>query len=243
MRNIWTIAQREYKHFFISPIAYAVAFVILLILGILFYANLISAVYQGAVPGVQIVVGPLVTLLLFTTPAVTMNLLAEEQKSGTLELLLTSPVRDFEVVVGKWLGGFQFLLTILLISWVLPIILNQLISPGIDQGELLSSYMGLALMSAAFVAIGVAASSLFSNQIASFFLTLGILLALWMIGFPAQAMGSTGGGIFRYLDLGDHFYQTFYLGIIDLKDVIYFLSITALGLFLGTVSLETRRWK
>ena len=114
MRNIWTIAQREYKHFFISPIAYAVAFVILLILGILFYANLISAVYQGAVPGVQIVVGPLVTLLLFTTPAVTMNLLADEQKSGTLELLLTSPVRDFEVVVGKWLGGFQFLLTILL---------------------------------------------------------------------------------------------------------------------------------
>ena len=98
-------------------------------------------------------------------------------------------------------------------------------------------------MSAAFVAIGVAASSLFSNQIASFFLTLGILLALWMIGFPAQAMGPTGGGIFRYLDLGDHFYQTFYLGIIDLKDVIYFLSITALGLFLGTVSLETRRWK
>ncbi len=98
-------------------------------------------------------------------------------------------------------------------------------------------------MSAAFVAVGVAVSSLFNNQIAAFFLTLGILLALWMVGYPAQAMGATGSALLRYLDLGDHFYSTFYAGIIDLKDVIYFMSITALGLFFGTVSVETRRWR
>ncbi len=143
MRNIWTIAVREYKHYFISPVAYAVSFVILLILGILFYANILAASFQGGAPGVQIVVGPLVTLILFTTPALTMNTLAEEQKSGTLELLLTAPVRDFEIVVGKWLGGFLFLLTVLLISWIFPIILNMLISPGIDQGELITGYLGL----------------------------------------------------------------------------------------------------
>jgi ABC-2 type transport system permease protein len=101
----------------------------------------------------------------------------------------------------------------------------------------------LVLMSAAFVAIGVAISSFFTNQIASFFLTLGVLLALWMIGFPAEAGGVSGGEVLKYLDLGSHFFDTFFLGIIDLKDVIYFLSLTILSLFLGTTSIESRRWR
>jgi ABC-2 type transport system permease protein len=243
MRNIWTIGIREYKHYFSSPIAYAVAFVIMLIVGILFYVNLVSYANYGMAPGIQIVIGPLVTLLLFTTPAVTMNTMADEQKTGTLELLLTAPVRDYEIIVGKWFGGFLFILTILLASWIFPIILNQLVSPGIDQGELLASYLGLALMCAAFVAIGIAASSLFSNQIAAFFLTLGIIMALWMVSYPAQSMGAGGGEIVRYLDLGEHFYSTFYKGLIDLKDVIYYLSLTAVSLFLGSVSVESRRWR
>ncbi|MEL7643473.1 MAG: ABC transporter permease [bacterium] len=244
MRNIWTIAQREYKHYFSSPIAYAVAFVILLILGILFYSNLLSYVYYNAAPGIQISVGPLVTLLLFTTPALTMNSMSDEQKSGTIELLMTSPIRDVEIILGKWLGGFLFLLTVLLVTWIFPIILNQLVSPGIDQGVLVTSYLGLVLMSAAFVAIGVAISSFFTNQIASFFLTLGVLLAFWMIGYPAEAGGAASGGeILRYLDLGSHYFDTFFLGIIDLKDVIYFLSLTVLSLFLGTTSIESRRWR
>jgi len=243
MRNIWTIAQREYKHYFSSPIAYAVAFVILLILGILFYSNLLSYVYYNAAPGIQISVGPLVTLLLFTTPALTMSTISEEQKSGTIELLMTSPIRDFEIILGKWLGGFLFLVTVLLITWIFPVILNQLVSPGIDQGVLVTSYLGLILMSAAFVAIGVAISSFFNNQIVSFFLTLGVLLAFWMIGFPAEAGGVSGGGILKYLDLGSHFFDTFFVGIIDIKDVIYFLSLTVLSLFLGITSIESRRWR
>ena len=243
MRNIWTIAEREYRHYFTSPIAYAVAFVILLILGILFYSNLLSYVYYNAAPGIQISVGPLVTLLLFTTPALTMNTMSDEQKSGTIELLMTSPIRDVEIILGKWLGGFLFLLTVLLVTWIFPVILNQLVSPGIDQGVLVTSYLGLVLMSAAFVAIGVAISSFFNNQIASFFLTLGVLLALWMIGFPVEASGGSGGGLLKYLDLGNHFFETFFVGVIDLKDVIYFLSLTVLSLFLGTTSIESRRWR
>ncbi len=242
MRNIWVIANKEYKHYFISPVAYAISLAILLILGILFYANVLAAVYQQYVPDVRIVVGPMVTLLLFTIPAITMRSLADESKSGTLELLLTAPVRDWEVVVGKWMGGVLFVLTLLLITWFFPIVLDRLISPGIDQGMMVTSYLGLFLLSAACLAIGVMTSSFFSNQIAAFFASLGLLLILWMIGYPAQAMG-TGGELLKYLDMSEHFYNSFYRGVIELKDIIYFLSVTALALFIGSVSVEMRRWR
>ncbi len=192
MRNIWIIAMKEFKQFVISPVAYAIAFAILLILGILFYANILAASAQQYAPTVQVVIGPLVTLLLFSTPAITMRALAEEQKNGTLEILLTAPVRDWEVVVGKWLGGLLFILVLLLLTWFFPIILNQIIKPGIDQGLMASGYLGLVLLASTFLAIGVMTSSFFSNQIAAFFASLGILLVLWMISYPSQAMGATG---------------------------------------------------
>jgi ABC-2 type transport system permease protein len=243
MRNVWTIASREYKLYFSSPAAYMVAFMILLRLGIIFYANIAGSMIQQFPPSIQGVLGPLTTILLFVTPAITMRLLAEEQRLGTMELLLTAPVRDWELVVGKWLGGFLFLLTILAVTWLYPIVMNQMVDPGIDQGPLITGYLGMVLICAALVAIGVAVSSLFSNQIAVFFATLGIYLVLWLIGVPTQAMGAGGGELLSYLDITEHFYNTFYQGIIDLSDVIYFLSLTALALFLGTVSVETRRWR
>lgn len=243
MRNIWLIARREYHHFFISPIAYAVAFAILLILGIIFYANIVGAMLQQMAPGMEIVFSPLVSLLIFTTPAITMRSIAEENKMGTLELLLTAPVRDWEIIIGKWLGGFLFLITILLITWLYPIVLNHLVSPGIEQGVLVSGYLGIILMSAAIIAIGVATSSLFGNQIAAFFATEGILLLLWVIGAPSQAMGMLGGSLLRYLDMSEHFYSTFYRGIVELQDIVYFLSLTLLALFIGKISIEVRRWR
>ncbi len=246
MSNIWTIAKREYKLYFSSPAAYMVAFMILLVLGLIFYANIVAGsiqqFQQASAPGVQVIFGPMVTLFLFATPAVTMRLLAEEQRLGTLELLLTAPVRDWELVVGKWLGGFLFLMTIILITWVYPIVLNRLVNPGIDQGPLLTGYLGMALFTMALVAIGVAVSSLFSNQIAAFFATLGVYLLLWLVGMPAQAAGG-GGALLAYLAFGDHFYNTLYQGIIQLSDVIYYLSVTALALFLGTIFVEIRRWR
>jgi ABC-2 type transport system permease protein len=244
MRNIWIIARKEYKQYFISPIAYAVSFMIFLIVGIIFYANIQAAIVQQFAPGIDIVVGPLVTILLFSTPAITMRMISEENRTGTMELLLTAPIRDSELVVGKWLGGFLFVVTILIITWIYPLVLNMLVKPGIDQGLLISSYVGLMLLMAAILSIGVATSSLFSNQIAAFFACLGVLLIFWLIGLPAQALGNTGGGgLLNYLDLSQHFYNSFYTGVIDLKDVIYYLSVTALALFLGTVSIETRRWR
>jgi ABC-2 type transport system permease protein len=219
-----------------------VAFIILLILGFIFYVNISAATVQQFAPGIDVVLGPLVTLLLFGTPAVTMRLIAEEQRMGTIELLLTAPVRDFELVIGKWLGGFFFLLTLLAFTWVFPIALNALIDPGIDQGPLVSGYLGLVLICAALIAVGVAVSAFFSNQIAAFFTTLGVLLVLWLIGMPARAVGA-GGGILSYLDFSEHYYQTFYIGVIDLTDIVYYLSLTALALFIGTMAVETRRWR
>ena len=242
MRNIWTIAKKEFSQYLISPVAYAVAFAILLILGVLFYINTLSATVQQYAPTVQIVLGPLVTLFLFTTPGITMRSLAEEQKNGTLEILLTAPVRDWEVIVGKWLGGVMFLAILLLITWIYPIILNQMVKPGIDQGLMASGYLGLLLLASSFLAIGIMISSFFSNQIAAFFTTLGVLLVWWMIGYPAQIMGTTGG-VLDYLDLSLHYYNTFYRGIVDLKDIIFYLSVIIGSLFIGSVSIETRRWR
>jgi ABC-2 type transport system permease protein len=243
MHNIWIIAQKEFKHFIISPIAYVVSFTILLIVGLLFYANIMAASQQQYAPDITIILGPLVTLLLFTTPAITMRSLAEEQKNGTLEILLTNPVRDWEVVVGKWLGGMFFIIILLLLTWLYPILLNQMIKPGIDQGLMIAGYLGLLLLTSSFLAIGVMTSSFFSNQIAAFFACLGILLIFWVISYPSQAMGASGSALLRYLDMSEHYFGNFFRGIIDIKDIVYFLSITALALFFGSVSVETRRWR
>ena len=139
MRNIWTIASREYKQFFISPVAYAVAFLFLVVLGWIFFSNMLTAItyaaYQSYAPTVQIVISPMVTLFLFFLPAITMGALAQEQRMGTMELLLTAPVKDWELVVGKWLGCFMFVLTLLAVTWVFPIALNAMVEPGIDQGH------------------------------------------------------------------------------------------------------------
>jgi ABC-2 type transport system permease protein len=243
MRNVWTIAKREFSHYFISPIAYVVAFITLVILGIIFYTNILAGTLQQYAPPVQIVIGPLVTILLFSTPALTMRTLAEEQRTGTMELLLTAPVRDWELVVGKWLGSFLYDLVLIAITGIYPLILNRLVSPGLDLGLVFTSYLGLILMIGAILAIGIAVSSLFTNQIAAFFATLGILMVFWMISYPAQVMGASGSAILTYLDLSQHFYNTFYVGLIELKDIVYYLSFIVLSLFLGTVSIETRRWR
>ncbi|HSQ26162.1 MAG TPA: ABC transporter permease [Anaerolineales bacterium] len=247
MNNIWTIAKREYKLYFASPVAYLMTFFILLVVGAIFYFFGLerSALQSGYVPGVDIVLGPLATMLIFVTPAITTRLLAEEQRVGTIELLLTAPVRDWELVIGKWLGGFLLLLTIILITLIYPIILHQMVEPGIDQGPLITGYLGIILMSAALVAVGVFISSLFNNQIAAFVATLGVLIFLWWIITPiGQVLGSASAGaaFITYLGLQEHFFANLIIGILDLKDIAYYLSLTALSLFFGTMAVEIRRW-
>ena len=249
MRNVWIIARREYKRFFISPVAYVVAFFFLILLGYFFYRDLVTAVlysayYQSPPPGAEIVTGQwMVILLVFSMPALTMRSISEELRMGTMELLLTSPVKDWELIVGKWLGAFLFMLSLLAYTLVLPIILNFLVKPGIDKGILLTGYLGLILMVASLVAIGIFISSLFNNQVVVFFVSLAVVLVLYFVLRPIGAdTSSTGSQILTNLNFIQH-YINFYQGTIDLSDIVYYLSITALALLLGTVSIEVRRWR
>ena len=248
MRNVWTIAKREYNHFFNSAIAYVVAFMILFVLGIIFaliVRQSIDGALQsfGSAPDVSAITGNIAFLLVFSAPAITMRSISDETRMGTMELLLTAPVRDWELIVGKWLGAFLFVCTVIAITLVFPIILNSLITPGLDQRQVFTAYVGVILVAAAFLGIGVGISSLFSNQIVAFFLTLGILIFLWwLIGFPASML-PVGGSVFHYLDMKSHFYDSMNAGIINLSDIVYFLSLTVLGLFIGTTAVEMRRWR
>ena len=247
MRNIWTIAKREYKIYFSSPLAYIVMLIILSVVGVIFALNIINLTSNpfglNQAPDISVVTGPMAFMLVFSAPALTMRLLADEQRMGTLELMLTAPVRDGELVVGKWFGSFLFVLTIIAITIIFPFALNTMVTPGIDQQLMLSSYLGIILVAAAFLAIGVSISAMFSNQFAAFFLTMGLLVILWfLIGIPAQIF-TTGGEIFGYLNMSDRFYNSLSQGIINLSDIVYFLSVTAFGLFVGSVAIETRRWR
>jgi len=249
MRNIWTIAKREYDHYFISPIAYVVAFMILLTIGIIFAINIyffMQNAFQsfGQTPDMSSLTGAFAFLLVLSVPALTMRLISDEARMGTLELLLTAPLRDFELVAGKWLGAFLFILTILAVTLVYPIILNSLVDPGIDQQLMMSSYLGVILVAAAFLALGVGISALFTNQVAAFFVTLSAFVFLWwLIGFPASVLQGSASEVLQYLDMKTHFYNALNVGNIKLADLVYFVSLIALGLFIGTTAVETRRWR
>jgi ABC-2 type transport system permease protein len=181
MRNIWTITRREYKSYFKSPIAYATAFFFFGLIGYFFYRDITVAYLQGGTPGVQTIIVPLVNFLIFTMPSITMRTLSEEYKMGTMELLLTAPIRDAELVIGKWLGGLLFIISLVFVTLIYSVILNKLVDPGIDQGLLTSGYLGLILMVSALMAIGVMISSFTSNQIVAFIISLFLVLLLWFI--------------------------------------------------------------
>jgi ABC-2 type transport system permease protein len=245
MRNAWTIAKREFLHYFVSPTAYAVAFAQLVILGIIFYLNLAVTVNQGGGPPqpVQWVFGPYITLALFLTPGVTMRLLAEENSRGTMELLLTAPRREWELVLGKWLAAMAFMAVMIFLTVIYFLIANGITDPGIDIGQSFAAYTGFLLMMGAMLAIGLFVSSLFSNQIAAFFVTQAVAIALWLVDNLGQNLTGVVAEVFSYLGLASHVYDNFLDGKVDLTDVTYFVSIAVLFIFLTTRVVESRRWR
>lgn len=246
MRNIWIIARKEFSQYFISPIAYSVAFLLLGIMGILFTFTLLSLSNNPtttSVPDSRNTAYGVGFLLMLFTPALTMRLVADEVRMGTMELLLTAPLRDYEMIVGKWLGALMFLLLLVAITLVFPLILDKMTVGGIDHLLLISNYLGVILVASAFLGLGVGISAMFSNQIAAFFATLALFIVLWwLIGAPANLLPNGGGEIFTYLSLSSQFSDHFVQGSISLSSIIYFLSVTAIGLFIGSTAVETRRW-
>ncbi len=258
MRNAWTIAKREFIHYFVSPIAYAVAFMMLGILGLLFAVDIFGASQQAASGGnaqatMDYVFGPFSSLLLFFVPVLTMRLLSEEQNKGTMELLLTSPLQEWELVLGKWLGAWFFGLCLIASTAIYALVLYAYGKP--DPGPVGSGYLGLSLMIGALLAIGLFASSLTGNLIVAVAIGYAFTLMIWIIGYAAQALQGLVGGlsigassntivnVLKFLDFSGHFQDTFNKGVINSSDIIYFVSIIVLALFFATRVVETRRWQ
>lgn len=236
MKNVLAIAERELKSYFVSPVAYVVTAMFLLISGYLFSVIVLNTNEAS----LRYLISNLSVIWLFITPALTMRLLAEESRSGTIELLLTNPVRDFEVVLGKYLGALGLLLVMVAFTLYYPFLLLMFGNP--DRGPMVAGYVGVVLQAAAFLSIGLLASSLTQNQIVAAVLTFAILLIMWLSESVANFIGRPASDIMRYLSVTSHF-QDFSRGVIDTTHVIYFLSIVAASLFLTYLSLQTRRWR
>ncbi|NWF62850.1 MAG: ABC transporter permease subunit [Chloroflexi bacterium] len=247
MKNIWTIAKREYDNYFNGPLAYVVMLAVILPLSIyfsllLFYAQQQALFSGGIVPEIGTVNGLFAFLMIFLSPALTMRLLSDEARMGTLELMLTAPIRDAELVVGKWLGSMLFALTLLGVTLIFPIVLNNFVEPNIDWLAVISSYLGLILLFATMLALGVGISAIFTNQFAAFFVTLGVVFFLYfLIGLPASLLPQSGE-VLNYLSINNHFDQM-NSGVVTLGGIVYYLSLIAFGLFTGTTAIEIRRWR
>jgi ABC-2 type transport system permease protein len=179
-------------------------------------------------------------VLLFFIPMLTMRLFAEEKRSGTIELLLTYPVRDGEVLAGKYLASLALFALLLALTLLYPGLVAYF--TRVEWGPIFSGYLGLLLTGAVFLAVGVLVSSMTENQIVAGFGTFGILLAFWIVGWGAEFAGGTLRGVLQYLSIGDHL-DGFTRGLIDTKDLVYYVSGVALALFLTLRSLDSKRWK
>jgi ABC-2 type transport system permease protein len=179
-------------------------------------------------------------VLLFFIPMLTMRLFAEEKKSGTIELLLSYPVRDGEVLAGKFLAAQALFAVLLVLTLLYPAIVGYF--TRLEWGPILTGYLGLLLTGATFLAIGILVSSLTENQIVAGFATFGVLLAFWIIGWGAEAAGGNFRTVLQYLSITDHM-DGFTRGIIDTKDLVYYASAIALALFLTLRSLDSKRWR
>jgi len=238
MRNTLAIAGREVQAYFVSPIAYVVTAAFLIIMSI-FFAWYISDP-RGVVATMQYMFGPMTTLFLFIVPMLTMRLLAEEQRSGTIELLLTSPVRDWEVVLGKYLASIALILVILGLTLYYPFVMSRFGNP--DIGPILSGYVGLFLLAAALASLGLLASSLTQNQIVAVIIGLSLGIFFWISESIADFVGTPLASIFSAVSLRPYF-PDFAMGIIDTRNVIFYLTFVAIALFLTIRSVESRRWR
>ncbi len=243
MRNMLAIARRELQSFLVSPIAYLVTAAFLLISGLYFWFTLNWMVTYRDVPTIRYTVEFMIVVFVFAAPLVTMRLLAQERRMGTLELLLTSPVKEWELVMGKFLGGFALYLLMVIPTLLYPLTLEIFGNP--DWGPIWSSYQGLLLFGAVLIAVGLLASALTENQIVAAVLGLAGNLLLWFfVGIPTYDPASSPRlvQILKILDLRQHL-DTFLSGALDTRDIVYCLSMTAFLLFVTTRILEARRWR
>ena len=237
MNNTFTIAWKETKAYFTTPTAYIVGAMFLVLTGIFFVFDMTRPFAEASVRNF---VSWANLFIMFLAPLLTMRLLAEEQKLGTLELLLTAPVQDWEVVLGKYIASFITLMGTILFTLYYVMLLYVFATP--DTGPILSAYFGLVLYGAAALAIGLMASSLSGNQIVAAVVGIGILLTLSFIDRIASIVEGIAADVLNGISMNAHF-TDFARGVIDTSHIIYYLSMAAVFLFIAVRSLETRRWR
>lgn len=255
MRGWYAVFRKETANFFVSPIAYAVIAIFLVISGFFFWANvsLMSLISLQAANNpmiasriniTDIVIRPLIQnmsiVMLFLMPLITMRLFSEEKKSGSIELLLTYPISDMGVLMGKFLASTLVLVVMLAGSATFPIILVSLADP--DWGTLATGYLGLLLMGGAFMSLGIFLSSLTENQIVSATVSFGAALLCWIMSWTSSFSGENLGAVLRQMSILEHL-ESFHKGVLSLVDISFFVLFTAFFLFLTLRSVETYRWR
>jgi ABC-2 type transport system permease protein len=254
MRNIWIICRKELRSYFASPIAYAVMALFALIFGFVFFSatrdfvnfSFRSQMMGGAQPMSvnEFIIRPLLgfagTVSLFLIPLISMRLLAEEKRNGTIELLLTSPVQDISIIVGKWLGAMLLYLFVLGMS--VPSIALLFLWGKPDWKPVLAAYLGLLLQGGCLLGVGTLISAMTSNQIVAGGVAFFISLLLYMLSWFTEYDSTTTSKVLNYISIVPHM-ENFSKGIFDLKDAVFYVSFIFLTLFLTVRQMESVRWR
>ena len=253
MRNIIAMADKELRSYFASPIAYIIIGLFSLLFGWFFYMYLTVFVRQseqmmqfgGGAANInqQMIRGVLLNsavIILFVMPMITMRTYSEEKRSGTIELLLTSPITDLQIILGKFAGALLLYVAMLLVTMLYMGILFVYGNP--EWRPIAAGYVGLLLMGGCFISAGLLISSLTKNQIVAGMATFAVFLMLWVINWIGESAGPATQAIVSYLSITEHF-DDFARGIIDTKHVVYYLSFITFGLFLTAKSVDSERWR
>ena len=238
MRRVLAITYRETRAYFVSPIAYVIALVFVSLTGYFFVDAMSASAFPEAT--VEPYVGRATFILALLGPLLTMRLLAEERKLGTLELLMTSPVQDWEVIIGKFVGALVVVMSAIALTSVYVGLLFLYGNP--DLGPIVTAYIGLVLFAGAALAVGLFTSSLTSNQIIAAVLSYGILALLSVIHLAADHVGGAPATLLRELSMVVHF-EDFLRGVLDLRHVAYYVSVMVVLLYLTIRTLELGRWR
>ncbi|HRE46485.1 MAG TPA: ABC transporter permease [Aggregatilineales bacterium] len=241
MRHIWLIFKRELAAYFTSPIAYFVAFAILILCGVAFNNDLAGRNGRQATDG-AIIILYLARWSIFFIPLITMRLFAEENREKTMELLMTLPIKDNAIVFGKFLGAWAYYTGVLALTLIYQAVLVWLSPP--DMGNVFSAYLGVWLFGGAAIAIGMFCSALNENQIVAAFLGVAVLLLLWQADSVGEVVNNSAfAEAIRALSFQTNFIYSFGLGLVRLDHTVFFLAVMGVMIFLTIQLVESRRWR
>lgn len=236
MSKILAIAGREMRSYFASPLAFVIAAMFLLVVGYLFALIMFHTKQANFQP----LFSNMAVMFLLVVPALTMRLIADERRTGTIELLLTSPIHDRDLVLGKYLASLIYLLFLTVLTMAFPAVIA--INHKLEWASVLTGYLGVFCLGASFMAIGLFASSLTANVIVSAMVTFAISLVVWLLPSAGQMFGGSAADVMGYLSVINH-QENLGRGVLDTTDLVFYISFIAAWLFMAIRSVETYHWR